>query len=66
MSKVKMKLLVSRSGPDGALNAGDEVEVGADEAERMVAAGQALPVRAGAAKVEKATKKRAASEKAAK
>lgn len=52
---IKVKLLVSRSGPAGAFNAGDEIQVGADEAGRMVAAGQAVMVRA--VKTEKATRK---------
>ena len=37
---VKVKLLVSRSGADGAFSAGDVIEVSADEAKRMAAAGQ--------------------------
>ena len=52
---VKVKLLVARSGADGAFNAGDTVEVSGDEAGRMVAAGQAEMIRA--AKPEKATRK---------
>lgn len=41
----KLKMLVSRSGADGAFAPGDEIEVPADEAARMIAAGQAEPVR---------------------
>lgn len=52
---VKVKLHVARSGPDGAFNVGDEIEVSADEAGRMVAAGQAEVVRA--ARPERATRK---------
>ncbi len=43
---MKVKLLVSRVGPSGAQNAGDEIEVPADEARRMIDAGQAEIVRA--------------------
>lgn len=42
---MKIKLLVSRAGPDGAFNAGDEIDVDAAEAARMIEAGQASPVR---------------------
>ena len=42
---MKIKLLVSRSGADGAYNAGDEIEVSGDEAKRMIEAGQAEPLR---------------------
>lgn len=52
---VKVILKVSRAGPAGAFNAGDEIDVGADEAQRMVDAGQADLVRA--VKKEKATRK---------
>ena len=52
---VKVKMLVSRSGADGASNVGDVIEVSGDEAGRMVAANQAEMVRA--AKPEKATRK---------
>lgn len=52
---MKVKLLTSRSGPAGASNAGDEIEVPADEAKRMIEAGQAEPVRSGK-KPEKAVK----------
>ena len=51
---MKVKLLVSRVGPDGSFNVGDEIEVSADEAKRMMNKGQAAPVRA--AKREKAVK----------
>lgn len=53
---MKIKLLVSRSGANGAQNRGEEIEVDADEAKRMIEAGQAEPVRS--AKVEKATAKK--------
>lgn len=49
---MKIKLLIGRGGPDVNDNAGDIVEVTADEAKRMIAAGQAIEN-----KVEKATKK---------
>lgn len=42
---MKIKLLVSRSGVDGAQNVGDEIEVSNDEAKRMIEAGQAEPLR---------------------
>ena len=42
---MKVKLLVSRSGPNGTQNAGDEVNVNADEGKRMIAADQAVLVR---------------------
>jgi len=42
---MKVKLLVSRSGVDGAFNAGDEIEVLDAEAIRMIEAGQCVPVR---------------------
>lgn len=40
---MKVKLLQSRAGVDFSQNAGDIVEVSASEAERMIAAGQAVP-----------------------
>lgn len=45
MASVKIKLLISRGGDGFVQNAGDEIDVGTDEAQRMIAAGQALPVR---------------------
>ena len=42
---MKVTLLVSRSGPAGAFNAGDEIEVSADEGGRMIEAGQAARAR---------------------
>lgn len=42
---MKVKLLVSRSGPDGSFAPGAEIEVLDDEAARMFDAGQAIPVR---------------------
>lgn len=53
---MKVKLLVSRSGADGAFSPGDEIEVSADEAKRMIEAGQASPV-ASSAEPEKAVKR---------
>ena len=41
-----VKLLVSRSGADGAFNRGQEIEVSEAEAARMIEAGQCEPVRA--------------------
>lgn len=60
---VKVKLLVPRTGPAGAQNVGDEIEVSAADADRMVDAGQCEIVRA--AKPEKAISRRKA-EKAVK
>lgn len=52
---MKIKLLVSRTGPNGAENTGDVIEVPSDEAKRMVDAGQAEVARS-AKKPEKAVK----------
>lgn len=60
---MKIRLLVSRAGPAGAQNRGDEIDVGDAEAIRMIAAGQAEPVRE--APVERAVPNRKA-EKAVK
>lgn len=60
---MKVKLYVSRSGPNGTFVAGDEIDVDEAEAKRMIAKGQCAPVRA--AKPEKAIK-RAKAEKAIK
>ena len=42
---MKVKLLVSRAGPAGVQNAGDEIDVSGDEATRLIEAQQAVPVR---------------------
>lgn len=42
---MRIKLLVSRSGADGAQNRGDEIDIDSDEAIRLIAAGQAEAVR---------------------
>jgi len=60
---MKVRLLVSRSGADGAFSAGDEIDVGDAEAVRMIEAGQCEPVRS--ATVERAVS-RAKPEKAVK
>ncbi len=60
---MKVKLLVSRSGADGAQNRGDIIEVSDDEGPRMIEAGQAEPIRSAAKEI--AVSKRKA-EKAAK
>lgn len=52
---MQVKLLVSRCGLAGAQNAGDVIDVPSDEATRMIAAGQAVPVRA--VKKERAVRK---------
>ena len=60
---MRVKLLVSRSGANGAQNRGDVIEVSDDEGPRMIEAGQAEPIRSVAKetavskrKVEKASK----------
>lgn len=52
---MKVKLTMSRGGPAGTQNAGDVVDVANAEAKRMIEAGQAVPVRAGTAAVERTT-----------
>lgn len=42
---MKVKLLIARAGVDFTQNAGDEVEVSAEEGKRLIEAGQAAPVR---------------------
>jgi hypothetical protein len=42
---MQIRLLVSRAGSDFAQNAGDVIEVDADEAGRMIDAGQAELIR---------------------
>jgi len=42
---MRVRLLVSRCGPAGAENVGEEIDVQADEGERMIAAGQCEIVR---------------------
>lgn len=55
--KVKIQLLVSRSGPNGAQNRGDVVEVTVAEMQRMVDAGQCIAIeRSSLKKPEKAVK----------
>lgn len=56
---MKVKLLVSRCGPNVMQNAGDEIEVSSAEGKRMMESEppQCVPVRSSKAKVEKATKK---------
>lgn len=51
---MKVRLLVSRGGPAGTFNRGEEIDVSPAEAERMVAAGHGEIVRA--APVERAVK----------
>lgn len=60
---MKIELLTPRTGPSGAQNRGDVIEVSDAEAARMIEAGQATPVRA--AEPERAVPKRK-TEKAAK
>lgn len=59
---MRIRLLVSRAGPAGAQDRGAEIEVSDADAIRMIAAGQAEPLRK--APVERAAK-RAPAEKAA-
>lgn len=60
---MKIKLLCSRVGVGFSQNRGDEIEVGADEGQRMIEAGQAELVREAA--VERSVKA-AKAERAAK
>ena len=60
---MKIKLLTSLSGADGAFSSGDEYECSVDEAQRHVDAGNAEYIRT--VKVEKAVKRGKATEKAA-
>lgn len=46
---MKLRLLVSRADARTAYAPGDEIDVPAAEARRMIDAGQAVPVRAGKA-----------------
>lgn len=52
---MKIKLTTARATASGSESAGDEIEVSAAEAKRMIDAGQATPVRSGKV-IEKATK----------
>ena len=61
---MKVKLLVGRSGLDFVQSRGELVDVSDAEGARLIAAGQAEPVRA--APVERATPRGAAAEKAVK
>lgn len=60
---MKIQLLVARASATGAQDRGEVIDVSDAEGSRMIAAGQAVPVRA--AKPEKAVK-RSKSEKAVK
>lgn len=60
---MKVQLLVSRCGLEGAQNVGEVIAVSDAEGARMIAAGQAMPERT--AKPEKAVK-RSKAEKAVK
>jgi hypothetical protein len=53
---VQVKLLTSRAGVTFSQNRGEVITVGAKEAERMIAAGQAVPHKA--EKHEKAVKRK--------
>lgn len=44
---MKLRLLVSRSGPTLTQDAGEVIDVDDDEARRMIEAGQAVPVKRG-------------------
>jgi hypothetical protein len=61
---MKVKLLVARAGQGFTQNRGDEIDVGADEGARMLAAGQAELVRG--AEAERAVPVKAGREKAVK
>lgn len=41
---MKIELLVPRSGPQGAFNIGDHMEVSEEEGKRLVGAGKARPI----------------------
>lgn len=56
---MKIELLTARASASGSQNRGDVIDVPADEAKRLIEAGQARPVRS-AAKPESATSKRKA------
>jgi len=47
---MKVCLLVSRAGPTFSQKAGDVIDVSSDEAESLIAAGQAQAVKGGGAK----------------
>ena len=61
---MKVKLTISRAGVGFVQKAGQEVDLPKDEAERLIEAGKAIPVRSQAK--ETATKKTPKAEKAAK
>ena len=61
---IKVKLLVSRSGPAGAASPGDVIEVSLAEARRMEQAGQIAPLGNAARKAETTAKPDAGVEKA--
>lgn len=52
---MRVKLLISRSGPAGAFNAGDEIDVSESEGQRLIDLGKALPTTVSKTKREKAT-----------
>lgn len=52
---MRVKLLISRSGPAGAQDVGDEIEVSSNEGQRLIDAGKAQPVSFKKPKREKAT-----------
>lgn len=52
---MRVKLLISRSGPAGSQDVGDEIEVSSDEGQRLIDAGKADPVSFKKPKREKAT-----------
>lgn len=53
----KVKLTTGRAGPSGSHVPGDVIEVAADEAARMLAAGQCVPVELPAKKPRTASKR---------
>jgi hypothetical protein len=60
---MKIKMLTSMSGPDVQRNAGDEIDVAADEAGRLIEAGFAAPIRS---EPRETTTRQTTAEKAAK
>lgn len=54
---MRVKLLISRSGPAGSFDVGDEIEVSSEEGQRLIDAGKAHLVSFKKPKREKATVK---------
>lgn len=65
---MRVKLLISRSGPNGAFSPGDEIDVSDAQAKRMFEASppQAVPVREAVAPERAVAKRKAAKSRKAK